>query len=62
MDIKRNNPFSLVGFEAAYKHGEEWLEELLAHLDGNAQYVVEFLREKLPGKSCKTRGNISYVA
>lgn len=57
MDIKRNNPFSLVGFEAAYKYGEEWLEELLAHLDGNAQYVVDFLREKLPQiKAVKPEG------
>ena len=48
MDIKRNNPFSLVGFEAAYNHGEEWLSELLVHLDGNAQYVVDFVKERLP--------------
>ncbi|MCF2625787.1 pyridoxal phosphate-dependent aminotransferase [Fusobacterium perfoetens] len=48
MDIKRNNPFSLVGFEAAYKHGEEWLSELLEHLDGNAQYVVDFIKERIP--------------
>ena len=48
MDIKRNNPFSLVGFEAAYKNGEEWLSELLEHLDGNAQYVVDFIKERIP--------------
>ena len=48
MDIKRNNPFSLVGFEAAYNHGEEWLSELLVHLEGNAQYVVDFVKERLP--------------
>lgn len=57
MDIKRNNPFSLVGFEAAYNHGEEWLAELLAHLDGNAQYVVDFVRERLPEiKTVKPEG------
>ena len=48
MDIKRNNPFSLVGFEAAYNHGEEWLSELLVHLEGNAQYVADFVKERLP--------------
>lgn len=57
MDIKRNNPFSLVGFEAAYNHGEEWLSELLVHLDGNAQYVVDFVRERLPEiKTVKPEG------
>lgn len=48
MDIKRNNPFSLVAFEAAYTKGEEWLEELLAHFDGNCQYVVDFVKERIP--------------
>ncbi len=48
MDIRRNNPFSLVGFEAAYTKGEEWLSELLVHLDGNMQYVVDFVKEKMP--------------
>lgn len=57
MDIKRNNPFSLVGFEAAYNHGEEWLSELLVHLDGNAQYVVDFVKERLPEiKTVKPEG------
>ena len=57
MDIKRNNPFSLVGFEVAYNHGEEWLSELLAHLDGNAQYVVDFVKERLPEiKTVKPEG------
>lgn len=48
MDIKRNNPFSLVAFEAAYTKGEEWLEELLAHFDENCQYVVDFVKERIP--------------
>ena len=48
LDIKRNSPFSLVGFEAAYTKGEEWLEELLIHLDGNMDYVVNFVKERIP--------------
>ena len=48
MDIRRNNPFSLVGFEAAYKYGEDWLSQLLVHLDGNAQYVVDYIGENIP--------------
>lgn len=48
LDVKRNSPFSLVGFEAAYTKGEEWLEELLIHLDGNMDYVVNFVKERIP--------------
>ena len=48
IDVKRNSPFSLVGFEAAYTKGEEWLEELLIHLDGNMDYVVNFVKERIP--------------
>ena len=32
MDIHRNNAFSSVAMEAAYREGEEWLEQLLAYL------------------------------
>lgn len=48
MDVKRNNPFSLVAFEAAYEKCENWLEQLIEHIDGNMQYVIEFINEKLP--------------
>lgn len=48
LDVKRNSPFSLVGFEVAYTKGEEWLEELLIHLDGNMDYVVNFVKERIP--------------
>lgn len=57
LDVKRNSPFSLVGFEAAYTKGEEWLEELLIHLEGNMNYVLKFIKEKLPEiKSNKPEG------
>ena len=48
MDVKRNNPFSLVAFETAYEKCEDWLEELILHIDGNMQCVVDFIAEKLP--------------
>ena len=57
MDVKRNNPFSLVAFEAAYNKCEDWLEELIAHLDGNMQYVVDFINERIPEiKTVKPEG------
>ena len=35
MDIHRNNAFSSVAMEAAYREGEEWLEQLLEYISGN---------------------------
>lgn len=48
LDVKRNSPFSLVGFEAAYTKGEKWLDELLVYIDKNMDYVIEFAKEKIP--------------
>ena len=48
LDVHRNNCFSLVAVEAAFRHGEEWLTQLLRHLEGNVLYVEEFLRENIP--------------
>ncbi|MEE3362123.1 MAG: MalY/PatB family protein [Anaerovoracaceae bacterium] len=34
---------------AAYSEGEAWLEELLAVLKSNAEYIADFLSRRLPG-------------
>ena len=38
MDIHRNNAFSSVAMEAAYREGEEWLEQLLPYISANFDY------------------------
>lgn len=43
------NAPGLIGAEAAYRHGEPWLRELLAYLQGNRDFVVDFVRRELPG-------------
>ena len=43
------NPFGIAAVEAAYDHGEEWLEQLLAYLEGNFRFLESFFRERLPG-------------
>ena len=48
MDVHRNNSFSLVAVEAAFRYGEEWLEQLLAHLERNVTYVENYLKENIP--------------
>lgn len=34
---------------AAYRHGEDWLRELLLYLRANRDYVVDFVARQLPG-------------
>ncbi len=48
LDVHRNNCFSLVAVEAAFTHGEEWLEQLLRHIEKNAQFIQTFLTENIP--------------
>jgi cystathionine beta-lyase len=40
--------FGIVGFEAAYRHGEDWLDELLPYLEGNVDLIERFVAERLP--------------
>ena len=48
MEAGYTNIFGIVAAEAAYKYGEEWLEEVLAYLRGNLGFLKDFLKEKLP--------------
>ena len=34
---------------AAYTHGENWLSELLHYLDGNRQFLIDYVANELPG-------------
>jgi cystathionine beta-lyase len=48
MHMIQANPFSITGFEAAYRHGEAWLDELLIYLQGNRDFVADYLAERVP--------------
>lgn len=41
--------FSLTAFQAAYEHGEAWLDELLEIVSSNMDYVVDALTTKVNG-------------
>lgn len=47
------NPFTLAGMIAAYRDGEEWLEQCKAYLDGNIDFALAFFRENLPLMRCR---------
>jgi cystathionine beta-lyase len=46
--LKSYNIFGAVACEAAYKYGEQWLEELLDYIEGNKNYALEFIKERIP--------------
>lgn len=48
MDIHRNNAFSLTAMEAAFREGEEWLEQLLPYLSENFDFVVNYCQRRIP--------------
>jgi cystathionine beta-lyase len=46
--ISGPSAFGAVALEAAYRYGEEWLDQLLDYLAGNLQFLKEFIRERIP--------------
>jgi len=43
------NALGIVAFEAAYRHGGAWLDELLPYLEGNVDLIERCLAERVPG-------------
>ncbi len=48
LDIHRNNCFSLVAMEAAWRHGDEWLDQMLEYVGENMRFVKEYLDREIP--------------
>jgi len=48
LHVSAANPFSIVAFEAAYREGTPWLDDLLDYLDSACQFVRTFLQQHLP--------------
>jgi cystathionine beta-lyase len=42
------NPFSIAAFEAAYRGGASWLDDLLNYLDVTLRFVRAYLQQNLP--------------
>lgn len=59
--IGSQNPLSIVSLEAAYKHGEEWLEQLLEYLEGNIKFIDEYLKNNIP-KARVIKPQATYLA
>jgi cystathionine beta-lyase len=48
LHVSNTNPFSIVAFEAAYRGGEVWLDNLLVYLQGNRDFVCDYVAQHLP--------------
>lgn len=46
--LSKVNALGLVACEAAYTHGDRWLDEAMAYIAGNKDFVREFLKTRLP--------------
>lgn len=46
--LENLNIFGIEAVMAAYNEGEEWLDDLLVHLRGNAEYIHNYLKNNIP--------------
>lgn len=47
-EVANGNIFAFVGAEAAFRLGEDWLRQLLDYLEGNVDFLKEYLEQHLP--------------
>ncbi|MDD3701536.1 MAG: PatB family C-S lyase [Bacteroidales bacterium] len=48
MHIEMGNLFGFQATQAAFTHGDEWVDQLLDYVQKNIEFTIEFLKEKLP--------------
>lgn len=46
--VSADNPFSIIATLAAYQHGAPWLDAMLAYVQANRDWVVDFFQQHLP--------------
>lgn len=47
-ELNQGTIFAFTATEAAYKHGEEWLDQLLDYVQKNIDFVDSFLKKNIP--------------
>lgn len=48
LHVANGNSFGIAAAQAAYAHGEEWYQELMAYLTGNIEFLDEALKKWIP--------------
>ena len=50
--MKSPTPFGIAAIEAGYTEGDEWLEQVNEYIDGNIDWVIDFLHREMPWVKC----------
>lgn len=48
LHVGNHNPFSIVAYEAAYRSGDVWLDELMQYLTATRDFAAEFIAQEIP--------------
>lgn len=59
-EFSEGHLLAYIGTAAAYRHGAEWLEQMLAYIEGNIDFTENYLKEHIPGISM-IRPQASYL-
>ncbi len=39
---------AIIAMEAAFRHGDEWLEQVLDYIEGNLEFLIKYTEERIP--------------
>ncbi len=45
--VSKTSSFGIVGFEAAYKYGEKWLDQALEYIEDNIDYTIDYIEKNI---------------
>ncbi len=48
LHLYMGNTFGIIALTAAYRESEDWLEELICYLQGNRDFLVDYIQTELP--------------
>jgi len=48
LHLYMGNTFGIIALTAAYRESEDWLEELICYLQGNRDFLVDYIQTEIP--------------
>lgn len=48
LGIEMSNIFGITALEAAYTAGEEWLDQVMTYLEGNLDFLIDYISPRIP--------------
>lgn len=53
LGMRMPSPFAVAALIAAYNEGDDWLEQVLAYIDGTIDWCLDFLKKEMPKVRCR---------